>query len=148
KLGGGQLAAPPWFGDTSAPAICGCFAGFGTGCPFSSYPVDQFVLTYSDEMMAVPLVRSSTKKCPLRAAWATSLRVCPLTWPSKSTAVCVESQSCVSCGDDWKYQFIFPVSGLSDTIDAVNRFAPARFTCAMTGCGLPVVTYIWFSSGS
>ena len=50
-----------------------------------------------------------------------------------STAGCVESQSCVSCGDDWKYQTIFPVSALSATIEAVKRLAPARFACAMTG---------------
>src|SRR6202011_1600296 len=79
---------------------------------------------------------------------AISLRGCPLISPSKITAVCVESQSCVSCGDDWKYQTILPVSALSATIDAVNRLAPARFLCAITGCGLPVVTYTRFSSGS
>ena len=37
-----------------------------------------------------------------------SLRGWPLISPSKSTAVCVESQSCVSCGDDWKYHTILP----------------------------------------
>jgi hypothetical protein len=46
----------------------------------------------------------------------------------------------VSCGDDWKYHFILPVSTSSATIDPVNRLSPARFTCAITGCGLPVTT--------
>jgi hypothetical protein len=58
--------------------------------------------------------------------------------PSKSTGVCVASQSCVSCGDDWKYQAIFPVSGLSATIDSVNRLSPCRLRPLITGCGLPV----------
>ena len=48
-----------------------------------------------------------------------SLRGLPLTVPSKTTAVCVASQSCVSCGDDWKYHTIFPVSASSATIEAV-----------------------------
>ena len=39
-------------------------------------------------------------------------------------AVCVESQSCVSCGDDWKYHTILPVSALSATIEPVKRLAP------------------------
>jgi hypothetical protein len=54
----------------------------------------------------------------------------------------------VSCGDDWKYQTILPVSALSATIEPVNRLSPARFLWAITGCGLPVVTKIRLSSGS
>jgi hypothetical protein len=33
--------------------------------------------------------------------------------PSKSTGVCVASQSCAPCGDDWKYQARLPVSGFN-----------------------------------
>ena len=69
--------------------------------------------------MALPVVRSRTKKWPLREACAISFRGLPSTVPSKTTAVCVASQSCVSCGDDWKYHTIFPVSASSATIDAV-----------------------------
>ena len=119
--------APPWLGVTSAPATCGFFSGFGIGWPRSSYPSDQLVLTYSDETRFLPVVRSRTKKCPLRDAMATSLRGWPLTVPSMSTGVCVASQSCVSCGEAWKYHFIVPVSASSATSDAVYRFAPSRF---------------------
>ena len=91
-----QFVAPPWSGETRAPSICGIFATSGIGCPFASYPRDQFVLTYSVEMIARPLVRSSTKKCPLRAACAMSRRGVPPITASNTTAVCVESQSCVS----------------------------------------------------
>ena len=48
-----------------------------------------------------PVVRSSTKKYPLRVPVITSLRIRPLNGASTSTGVCVESQSCVSCGDVW-----------------------------------------------
>ena len=93
---------------------------------------------YSVLRMFLPVVRSRTKNQPLRAACASSLRGLPSTSPSKSTGVCVASQSCVSCGDDWKYQASFPVSGLSATIDSVNRLSPCRLRPLITGCGLPV----------
>jgi len=98
----------------------------GSGCPFSSNPFDQFVLTNSDETSAWPVARSSTKNLPLRDACASILRGCPANSPSISTAVCVASQSWVSCGDDWKYHFIFPSSGFSATMLAVNRLSPVR----------------------
>ena len=58
--------------------------------------------------MALPLARSSTKNLPLRDACARSFRGCPSITPSKRTGVWVASQSCVSCGDDWKYHDHLP----------------------------------------
>ena len=46
-----------------------------------------------------------------------SFRGWPAIVPSNSTAVCVASQSCVSCGADWNHHTIRPVSALSATID-------------------------------
>jgi hypothetical protein len=40
--------------------------------------------------------------------------------------VCDESQSCVSCGDVWKYQAIFPVSTFTAIRQPVNRLSPLR----------------------
>ena len=57
-----------------------------------------------------------------------------------STAVCVESQSWVSCGDVWKYHTILPVAAFTATTEPVKRLSPGRFLCAMTGSGLPVGT--------
>ena len=77
---------------------------------------------------------------PLRLACASSLRRCPLTTASKSTGVCVASQSCVSCGDTWKYHAIFPVSGFSATMEQVQRLSPGLLSPISTGWGLPVPT--------
>ena len=54
----------------------------------------------------------------------TSLRGFPLIVPSIRIGVCAESQSCVSCGDVWKYQAIFPVSTLTATSEQVKRLSP------------------------
>ena len=85
-----------------------------------------------------PLVRSSTKNHPARAPCARSLRGWPSIVASKSTGVSTLSQSCVSCGDAWKYHAIFPVSGLSATMEAVQRLEPLRDWPAKTGLALPV----------
>ena len=74
---------------------------------------------YSVDTIDLPLVRSSTKNWPFREACAMSFRGRPLIVPSNTTAVWVASQSCVSCGEDWKYQTIFPVSAFNATMDAV-----------------------------
>src|SRR5438552_9744525 len=80
----------------------------------------------SDATLGGAVARSSTKKKPLRLACASSLRGCPLIVPSNKTGTCVASQSCVSCGEHWKYQTIFPVSGFNATMEAVQRLSPFR----------------------
>ena len=59
----------------------------------------------------------------------TSLRVRPLNGMSTRIGVCVESQSCVSCGDVWKYHAILPVSTLTAMSDDVNRLSPSPRPC-------------------
>ena len=45
--------------------------------------------------------------------------------PSTRTGVCAESQSCMSCGEVWKYQAILPVSTFTATSAQVNRLSPS-----------------------
>src|SRR5438093_13762758 len=141
RLGAGQLVAPSEFGETRTPSTLGSFSGSRMGCPLASIPLNQFADSMNGfERMFLPLVRSSTKKKPLRLACASSLRGCPLTTPSNKMGTWVASQSCVSCGEHWKYQAIFPVSGSRATMEAVQRLSPGRLCPAMTGFGLPVGT--------
>src|SRR5206468_8043829 len=62
--------------------------------------------------------------------------------PSTSTDGWVESQSCVSLGDVWKYHAIFPVSTFTVTTEQVYRFVCAlrgpRTRAVYAGVGFPV----------
>ena len=72
--------------------------------------------------------------------------------PSTSTDGWVESQSCVSLGDVWKYHAIFPVSTLTATTEQVYRFVCAsrgpRSIAVYAGVGLPVPKMYRCVSGS
>jgi len=82
--------------------VKGQLAGFGIGWPFAVKPFVQFTLSvWVVVNTCLPLVRSRTKKWPLRLACASNLRGLPSMTPSISTGVCAASQSCVSCGDTW-----------------------------------------------
>jgi hypothetical protein len=61
----------------------------------------------------------------LRAAVEISLRFLPPTVASNRTGVCAESQSCMSCGDVWKYHFILPVATSTAISEQVNRLSPS-----------------------
>src|SRR5205085_2529940 len=130
---GGQFAAPPDAGITSVPSTLGSLAGSAIGSPRESTPLDQFKSMNGCVTIFLPLVRSRTKKYPLREAIATSLRFCLLISPSMSTGVSTLSQSCVSCGDAWNPQTNFPVSGFNATVEHVHRLSPLRPCAACTG---------------
>src|ERR1700690_2232905 len=125
----------------SVPSTRGSLVSSGIGWPLASTPFDQFSGTKGLDSTFFPLVRSRTKKYPLRAACASSLRGLPSISASRRTGVSVLSQSCVSWGDAWKYQTILPVSGFRATIEQVQRLAPFLPCPATTGLGLPVPQY-------
>src|ERR1700756_4135608 len=122
------------------PSTFGSLSGSGIGepvlgsTPFAQLPVPENGL----ETRFFPFERSSTKNHPARDPCANNLRGVPLMTASNRTGVSTLSQSCVSCGDAWKYHTSFPVSGFSATMDAVYRLAPFRLCPANTGFALPV----------
>src|SRR5688572_17409421 len=100
---------------------------FGSGEPFSRIPFAQLEdVPYLAAAMCAPVRRSTVKKKPLRAAVDTSFRGRPFTVPSMRIGVCAESQSCVSCGDVWKYHAILPVETFTATREHVKRLSPRR----------------------
>src|SRR5437764_177213 len=109
------------------PSTLGSLAGSGIGWPFASTPFAQLPVPEKGfETRFLPLVRSRTKNHPQRAPCASSLRGLPSITASNNTGVSTLSQSWVSCGDAWNHHASLPVSGLSATIDAVQRLAPLR----------------------
>ena len=60
------MAAPAWFGATSAPFGFAIFSGFGIGVPFASTPSVQFCFAKGVLSNALPFVRSRRKYQPFR----------------------------------------------------------------------------------
>src|SRR5262249_33268267 len=58
---------------------------------------------------------------------------------SNRTGVSTLSQSCVSCGDAWKYNASLPVSGFHAKIDAVYRLAQGRPCPANNALAVPAL---------
>src|SRR4051812_48004165 len=107
---------PPLLGEISAPPRENILAGLRTGTPLSSNPVIQLTDSAStDDVMCLPVARSNRMYDPLRSAWATSFRGCPLIVASNRTGTSLASKSHASFLEDWKYQISLPVSGLSAT---------------------------------
>src|SRR4030095_1023801 len=102
-VGGGWLSTLPL---TSVPAMVGSLYGLRFGCPLASSP---WAHTFVSPSLLV----------------TTSLRVRPLNGMSTMTGVCVESQSCVSWGEVWKYHFILPLSTSTASSDDVKRLSPS-----------------------
>ena len=92
--------------------------------------------------------RSRTQKKPFRFAIITTLRVRPPIGRSASTGTSLASQSCVSCGVNWKCQRNAPVSGFSATSESSYRLAPGRLSPSQSGLGLPVPQHGGLASGS
>src|SRR5438552_8664959 len=79
---------------------------------------------------------------------ATSLRARPLTVASKRIGISFESQSCTSCGVNWKCHLIRPSTGFSASSEQVYRLSPGRTSPFQSGPGLPVPQYTRLSAGS
>src|SRR5262245_36497338 len=77
-----------------------------------------------------------------------SFRCLPRKGMSASTGTWTESQSCTSCGVNWKNQLTFPVSGSSANTQSEYKLSPARWSPFQSGPGFPVPQYVRFSSGS
>src|SRR6187401_555891 len=140
---------PPAGGETSEPPMDGSLPGSRRNDPLGAISFTQFVpRPYLLEAMCSPVRRSTVKKYPFRAAVETSLRGRPLITASIRIGVCAESQSCMSCGDVWKYHAILPVSTFTATSAHVNRLSPSPRPTVYAGIGLPVPKMYSFVSGS
>ncbi len=111
-------------------------------------PLAQFTAAKGLVSRLLPLVRSSTKKYPLREACISILRGLPSKSASTRTGTSLASQSCVSCGEAWKPQTSLPVSGLMATMLQVHGLSPGRTLPLRTGVGFPVPTKTRLSAGS
>src|SRR5215471_8382954 len=58
------------------------------------------------------------------------------------------SQSCTSCGVNWKCHFSLPLSGSSAMSEQVYRLSPLRLSPYRSAPGLPAPQYSVFSLGS
>src|SRR6202030_3868460 len=77
-----------------------------------------------------------------------SLRGCPRHSPSTSIGTCVASQSCTSCGTNWKYHFSLPVSTSKAMALSEYRLSPRRESPFQSGEGFPVPQMRRFCSTS
>ena len=131
------------------PSTFGSFAGSGIGCPFASTPLAQLPVPANGlETRFSPVGRSSTKNQPQRAPCASSLRFLPSIVASNSTGVSTLSQSCVSCGDAWKYQTSLPGVRIQRHDGRGPQIRALAALPAKTGFALPVPQYSRFNSGS